>query len=475
MVRIGLWGTFDVENYGDALFPMLTRIELSRRLPDAAITAFGLVGDRNPNRFDGQATVEALGVPTPERLEELASRLDLVIVGSGEIIHTRDREWASYYPITDEEAMATAPSRFFIEGLGEALEEECPVIWHAVGLPLDVEAEQASRFRKSLVGRPHVSVRDAGSLNRLRAAGVHREIPVVPDPAILLPRLYSPEVLAARIRVLREEDVYPRQDRVLAVQGSRAHVPHMAGLTVAIREVCERLGAVPLLVETGPCHGDGEFAAALAHSARRLGPAGVVDVTAAIASSIGFIGVSLHGNIAALAYGRPNVMLGMNGESKLAGLAEAVGEPDMVAREAADVPGAFEAVAEGGSRAEEIRELTERADAEFDALAEVARRVSGRAVPDNSGHRALEEAYRTRGRRLVTQRWRMADRLAKAADDIAASVEEQRRLRAQIDMREAEIADKQGQLDRLLATRTFRYTAAVRRGYGRLRAWFRRG
>jgi polysaccharide pyruvyl transferase WcaK-like protein len=482
VVRIGLWGTFDVENYGDALFPMLARGELLRRLPNAAISAFGLVGDGHPNRFDGRTRIEALGAPTPERLEELASRLDLVVVGGGEIVHTRDREWASYYPITADEAAAIAPSRFFIDGLGEELEEECPVVWHAVGLPFDVEVTQAGRFRRALAGRPHVSVRDAASLGRLRAAGVAREIAVVPDPAILLPRLYPPEVLATRIHALRAEEAYPREDRVLLVQGSRAHVPHAADLAEAIAEVCGRIRAAPLVVETGACHGDHEFAAALAGplpESRRLGPAGLVDLTAAIAGSVGFIGVSLHGNIAALAYGRPNVLLGMSGETKLTGLSEAVREPDMLAKEPADVPEAFMAVAERGPREEEVRELGERADAQFDAIAEVARRAGdGRPRRAPAWSDPLRAAYRERGRRLVAQRWRLADRLARTEEELATSEQEGSRLRKEISRLEdrereleAEVSGKQGELDRLMATRTFRYTAALRRAYGKLRAF----
>ena len=80
-----------------------------------------------------------------------------------------------------------------------------------------------------------------------------------------------------------------------------------------------------------------------------------------------------------------------------------------------------------------------------------------------------------RGRRLVAQRWRMADRLAEVEEEVAAGREEQRALRAEVARLEREVAGKQGELARLLATRTFRYTAAARRAYGRLRSWFRRG
>jgi hypothetical protein len=208
-----------------------------------------------------------------------------------------------------------------------------------------------------------------------------------------------------------------------------------------------------------------------------------VDVTAAIASSVGFIGVSLHGNIAALAYGRPNLMLGMNGESKLAGLAEAIGEPDIVVRDPVQVPGAFAALEESGPREEKVRELTERADAQFDAIAEVARRAGHDhpTLPAGADRDPLRAAYRERGKRLVTQRWRLADRLARTEEELAASEQEGSRLQMEISRLEgrereleAEVSGKQGELDRLMATRTFRYTAALRRAYGKVRSFLRR-
>jgi hypothetical protein len=355
-------------------------------------------------------------------------------------------------------------------------------------VPFDIEPRHATRFRWALERRPHVSVRDRASAERLRAAGVGREIALVPDPAVLLPRLFPPTMLASRLNSLRSAGSYPSEDRVLVVQGSRGHLRYLDELASAVVRLCGDLGAVPLVLETGPCHGDGDFASALAGEvpgAWRFGPAGLVDVTAAIAGSTGFIGVSMHGNIAALAYGRPHVILGMNGETKLAGLAEAIGDPEVLVGSADRVPEAFRSAAAGSPRPEVVEGLQERVDAHFDALAEIAGRIRGRAdrrlfavVPDRD---ALRAGYEERGKRLTLQRWRFADRLADTEDVLVASRRDRARLRVEVEeLRkrerelEAEVIGKQGELDRLIATRTFRYTAALRRAYGRLRTLLRR-
>jgi Tfp pilus assembly protein FimV len=87
--------------------------------------------------------------------------------------------------------------------------------------------------------------------------------------------------------------------------------------------------------------------------------------------------------------------------------------------------------------------------------------------------RALQRAYRERVRRDADAHRAMADRLGEAGED-------RRRERAEMEARiidleaqnadlRSEIRGKNEELGRLLDTKTFRYTAAVRRFYGRLR------
>src|SRR5439155_5843111 len=42
--RIGLWGTFDLENFGDMVLARVTRAELLRRVPDATVRVFAPLG-----------------------------------------------------------------------------------------------------------------------------------------------------------------------------------------------------------------------------------------------------------------------------------------------------------------------------------------------------------------------------------------------------------------------------------------------
>ena len=469
--RIGLWGTFDLENFGDMLFPRILEEELGRRLPGAHIRVFAPVGYTGLNRFEEREPAEPLGAWSPDRVAELAADLDCVVVGPGEIIHTRDEILGPHYGLSPAEMRTRAPSRFFISGLGPELETECPVVWSAVGIPFDFKAREAPRVREALADRPLVAVRDHASLRRLRAAGVRREVEMVPDPAFLSPRLFPPRLVQKRLAQLRASAGFP-EDAPLVVQGNAASLPHVPVLAASLgrlREDRDLAGVV--IVETGPCHGDGEFAQALADAlpgAVRLPPGGLADVTAAIAASAGFIGTSLHGNIIALGYDRPHLVLAWGGETKLEGFAAAIDNPDCLVERADDIPGAFEKAAALGSRAGVVAELQERVDAHLDRVAEVA--ANGGASRERAPTEitlaehvvALRRAYERRGRMLVAQRWTLADRIADLAAQIAALEDEIARL-------EREVAGRKGELERLLNTRTFRYTTALRNLYGRFR------
>lgn len=469
--RLGLWGTFDLENFGDMLSARILEEELVRRLPAARLRVFSPVGDSGPNRFAERQPPEPLGPWSPARAAELAGELDCVIVGPGDIIHTRDELLGPLYGMDEQEMRRRAPSRFFIDGLGPELEAECPVVWCAVGIPYDIRAREARRFREALAGRPLVTVRDDRSGRLLRTAGVSRTVEVVPDPTFLSPRLFPPGILTKRLAQLRAVEAYPEAPP-LVVQGNLSSVPHVPALAAALERLRKEPGNAPVIVmETGPEHGDDEFAQALTEAlpgSIRLVPAGLADVIAAISASAGFIGTSLRGSIVALSHDRPHVVLAWDREEKLEEFAASIDNPDCLVERADDVPGAFEKSAALESRAEMVAELQHKVDGCLDRIAVIAADASGKREPQPEGSfpshvmAALRRAHQARGQMLVTQRWALADRL----DELHAEIAE---LKEQIRQLEEEVAGRGRELETLLNTKTFRYSAGLRRFYQRLR------
>lgn len=81
-------------------------------------------------------------------------------------------------------------------------------------------------------------------------------------------------------------------------------------------------------------------------------------------------------------------------------------------------------------------------------------------------YRLLLEAHEARGRLLTRQRWEFADRLKDEVEERGRAIEQ---LQAEIDDLEERLEGRQRELDDLRNTKTMRYTAALRRMWGRLR------
>ncbi|HLJ08550.1 MAG TPA: polysaccharide pyruvyl transferase family protein [Acidimicrobiia bacterium] len=386
--RIAVLGTFDVDNYGDHLFPRVARHEFGRRLPDAVVTPFAPYGALHPTGLDDGRPAESLGPWAPERARRLAADHHLVLVGGGELMHLNDPLLAPVYGASPEELVRLAPSRWFVEGLGPDLEDDCPVVWHAVGVPWAPAEEGAARLRGALGPRPYVTVRDRHSAERLVAAGVERPVDVVPDTALLIDRIMPAASLRARLDRLRAAGGYPPSGSpALVVQGCDLLLPHLEGVAAAIEGwlSAQRVPPEILALETGRCRGDTEFADRLARAlgSRRVwrlpDARSVEDIAAAVAGGELFLGSSLHGAITALVYGRPFVLLHLFGDAKLDGFGDLTGLERLVVHHPGDIPKGMRSAAEPVPVGL-MPSLQARIDVHFDRLADLAaERAAARA------------------------------------------------------------------------------------------------
>ena len=364
--RIALCGLFDIPSYGDLLAPRILEHELRRRLPLARVHTYAPLG--HPIAMDGGRPT----LPLPPK-EELAEQHDLVIV-TGEVIHTRDDLYSDAYG----RALEAPPSSFFVDGLGPQLERRCPVAWHAVGVPFDLDPQ---RLKSALDSKSHVSVRDAASRERLRAVGSTREIAIVRDPTILVARLFGSEVLEKRLEYLRVLGCYPKSIEPLVIE---------AGTSVA----GHHLDGPVVLVELGPGEHESPEAQLPDTVFRLPAQASLEDIATAIAHARAFLGTSPHGRATALSFGVPL----LDGESETA--------PEQ------DMDTELDALATLAERSWSDRADEATSAALARALAEAEER-----------YEALVEAHEARGRRLVNERLRFAeivDRLEDAEGGLSA-------------------------------------------------------
>ena len=416
---VGIAGMFDIASYGDLLLARIAESELRARLPRVDIRLLSPFGWEHPVPMDGGISVEPLGAPTPERRSELAGQLDALIIGGGELIHDRYLPLAHMYSVDEAALSARAPSRWFVEGVGAENESRCPTIWHGVGVPYELTDDMAASVRRSLAGRPYVSVRDGRSLDRLRAAGADGPVSVVPDSGFLVSRLF-PQIVLERRRALHYLMSWLPVGDYLVVDGHRSLINQVGSLCAALEGALGRTDLTVVTLDASPAEGDTSFSDALrtrcALPVHAL-PANLVceDIAAVIQGARAVVGGSLHTSITAMSFGVPTVILNLGNESTLTALAELTGPTCELVTELSQLPAAIGKALGSTIDAEWVRSFQSDLDAHFDLMGTVIERATSQdRSSDGSPPRrsravvaelmALRRAHSVRGQQLVAER-----------------------------------------------------------------------
>ena len=374
--RFEAWGTFDVANVGDLLYPLVLERELRERL-GSAIDAGGALGLASP-----VGGVMPLGVDRPVRrivrVDEpsFAEQADVdgIVLGGGDIMRVGAAAAADLVP-------GAAGLYRYDAFIGElaVLAEAIPVVWNAVGVPVPFDERAAGVVRLLAARSRYVSVRDETSRHHLQAAGVDTEIDVVPDPALVLDRVFPNARLDAALAGLRTRGAYPASGPVLAMQISFTAPWEDDAIARALRAlVADRPGLQVVLVPLGPCHGDVErgerLAAAVGAAAVAIdGDITLGELVAAVAGADAFVGSSLHGNVIAARYGVPGAFLAPTSRRphKLLEHSELLGRARVLVDDFSALPSTAAALLDGRVPVDRdrIELLAKEVDAHYDRLA----------------------------------------------------------------------------------------------------------
>jgi polysaccharide pyruvyl transferase CsaB len=163
--KVGITGSYGGLNLGDEAILQSIVAQLRKDLP-VEITVFSRDAEDTKRRHGVERAVPVRKLSRSEVAPEI-ERLDLLILGGGGILYDAD-------------------ARTYLREVTIAREKGVPVMLYSIGAgPLNDPAAQKA-VREALEHVHAVTVRERAAQRALEEAGVHREIVVAADPALLL-------------------------------------------------------------------------------------------------------------------------------------------------------------------------------------------------------------------------------------------------------------------------------------------------
>jgi hypothetical protein len=295
-MRIAHFGTFDVDNYGDLLFPHVAEwrwpeVEWVHVSPTPKLPT-----------FEGAK-------PSISLSSVAGQRFDAVVVGGGNIVHLARTPLAEYRDV----ARIAYPA-LWLGSYRAAAERRVPYVVNGPSVS-HAPPYLAERIALRAVVRraAYAAFRDEHSV---RAVG-HAEL--VPDTAFDVARMWP----------LGKSS---NAEGWLGVHLNVRYAPSLAASAAAIDRLARRTGLRVRLIAIGPVHGDVDLArrvsALMAEPATVVASVSVRSMAHAIGSCTAYVGSSMHGFITALAYGRTAALvLGGTPMQKFHGVLAAAGLP----------------------------------------------------------------------------------------------------------------------------------------------------
>ncbi len=329
--QIAICGAFDMQNFGDLMFPVLAR----ERLTPLGFTVTAVAPtDSDPGM--------GLGRPRPSSaLSDLDWALDGVLIGGGYIIHTQAVSRIVHLEQPSVPAQETPPElvECWAGATLAAAARGIPVAWNAPGVPFPFSTGQQPLVASVAQAAGYLSVRDRSSADLLDPHG-QLDVSIVPDPIAELSRFWPRPMLQGVEQACRQRLLIPSEASILALHIRDRSLSGYGAERLAQRigEFAVAQGLFPVLLAMGQAHDDGAVARSVAHHlscphAILDKPVSLQEVAAISAAARIYMGASLHGYIAAASYGVPGALVARPAYGKFQGFVEHAGWPEDLCRD----------------------------------------------------------------------------------------------------------------------------------------------
>jgi len=304
-MNIAHFGTFDVQNFGDCLFPHI----IEARLPQHNFFHVSPVG--------GKPWPDALNSITPKDLSNID--IDGVVIGGGNIIS------ASTTTLPDYRSVSLFAYPTLWAGAAKlSIERDIPLVFNSPGVLDNCLYGFPGKIADLITeASSYISFRDEES-SHIFCRKDYTRAKVIPDTVLEAARL-----LPGRFD-LSEQSLENTERTFVVHLKSRNMYRGTEHVAKQLDQLAQKLDARPILVAIGRCHKDEEIITAVAPKMRSNpilldNPQSLSEILQSIITSVAYFGSSMHGFIIATAFGIPGAMVTGNSDlHKYIGLVEQI-------------------------------------------------------------------------------------------------------------------------------------------------------
>lgn len=301
--NIAQFGAFDVNSYGDSLFPDVLERGIKDKVDINSITLFSPTAV--DNGYNGH-TVHSFA-----EFRELQNDLhfDCIIIGGGELFHFQP---ISFKNTKGEEKYEEGA--LWIKPLKWSIEFDIPVIINAVGAPYSFSDEQKKTISELIKNVRYFSVRDEYSYNRLRGIISDSILKVVPDTVWKINDVYTSDALRNSYSNVCIRYQFDSDKPYIIVQyGTSSQFDALIEQLLRMKE--EQQWQI-IVMPINYSHEDVDIVTKMRDKCKDEfvyidGILQPIEIAALISNASAFIGTSLHGNLTAMRYGVMNVAIDM--------------------------------------------------------------------------------------------------------------------------------------------------------------------
>lgn len=238
--QVGIVGTFDVENYGDLLFPIIAERQLKKRIENVTIVPFSPSAAYQDQRWP-------INVHSTNTIKDRLPFLSALLIGGGQIVR-----FDKGYP-TEVDSNINLPIDYWLMPAVLAATIGKPVIWNAVGAwtGSSVPSFYHDLVKTTLSASALVAVRDQASHDHLSQLGSSAQIEHIPDTAFSLATIWPSQNSSKEYISWSKKLVLDAPYIVL--QADKNIAPYLQKITeLLIRLEVKTVVVIPIC----RCHGD---------------------------------------------------------------------------------------------------------------------------------------------------------------------------------------------------------------------------